>query len=232
LLPALLLLLALAACDANEDDSEITVNDVVEGTGATVAVGDHVIFDYIGRLESGCLFNEGELNTTPTSGKLIEGLEQGLIGMRIGGTRRIIVPPSLGLGDRTLDGIECDVPSKATLVFEVTAKEIVEYSQTDLVVGNGDEATVGRTATVNYTGTLDDGTEFESGSFSFTVGGGRAIPGFDRGVEGMRVGGRRSVRFPPSLGYGPPPDYGSNPRNTSELRYSILNFTLTLESVR
>lgn len=72
----------------------------------------------------------------------------------------------------------------------------------DLVVGTGDAAQVGDTATVGYSGWLTDGTLFDSGSFPFIVGVGQVIAGFDEGVAGMKVGGRRKLVIPPELGYG------------------------------
>jgi FKBP-type peptidyl-prolyl cis-trans isomerase FkpA len=88
------------------------------------------------------------------------------------------------------------------------------YSQTDVRVGTGAEATVGRRATVNYTGWIYDpvaaenkGRQFDSSlgagrtPFMLTLGGGQVIPGFDRGVTGMRVGGMRRVVIPPDLAY-------------------------------
>ncbi|QJD99939.1 FKBP-type peptidyl-prolyl cis-trans isomerase [Massilia forsythiae] len=83
------------------------------------------------------------------------------------------------------------------------------FSATDTTVGTGAEATAGKTATVTYTGWLysttatnNKGTQFDSGSFSYVVGGSSVIPGFDRGVTGMKVGGKRTVLIPSSLGYG------------------------------
>jgi peptidylprolyl isomerase len=72
----------------------------------------------------------------------------------------------------------------------------------DIVLGTGPTAEVGDSATVAYTGWLADGTRFDSGSFGFTVGVGRVVPGFDEGVLGMRVGGKRRLVMPPELGYG------------------------------
>ncbi len=67
----------------------------------------------------------------------------------------------------------------------------------------------GDTLSVNYTGWLYDpnaaenkGTQFDSGDFSFTLGAGQVIAGWDQGVLGMRVGGRRRMVIPPALGYG------------------------------
>jgi peptidylprolyl isomerase len=77
---------------------------------------------------------------------------------------------------------------------------------TDLVVGSGDEAVSGKSVSVNYRGTLTDGREFDSsygrGPFSFPLGGGRVIKGWDEGVAGMKVGGKRKLVIPPDLAYG------------------------------
>jgi FKBP-type peptidyl-prolyl cis-trans isomerase FkpA len=77
----------------------------------------------------------------------------------------------------------------------------------DLVVGSGREAHAGETATVHYTGTLVDGTKFDSSKdrnqpFPFRLGAGRVIKGWDEGVEGMKIGGIRKLVIPPQLGYG------------------------------
>ena len=77
---------------------------------------------------------------------------------------------------------------------------------TDLVVGTGSEAVAGKTVVVNHRGSLENGKEFDSsygrGPFSFPLGGGRVIKGWDEGVAGMRVGGKRKLVIPPDLGYG------------------------------
>ncbi len=77
---------------------------------------------------------------------------------------------------------------------------------TDLVLGNGPEATAGQKVSVHYVGTLADGTEFDSsygrGPFTFPLGAGRVIKGWDEGVAGMKVGGKRKLVIPPELGYG------------------------------
>jgi peptidylprolyl isomerase len=77
---------------------------------------------------------------------------------------------------------------------------------TDLVVGEGPEAVAGQTVVVNYRGTLTSGREFDSsygrGPFRFPLGGGQVIKGWDEGVAGMKVGGKRRLVIPPDLGYG------------------------------
>jgi FKBP-type peptidyl-prolyl cis-trans isomerase FkpA len=87
------------------------------------------------------------------------------------------------------------------------------YTRTDLQVGTGREAQKGKGLTVHYTGWLYDPTQpgtkgrmFDSsrdrGPFKFVLGGGQVIPGWDQGFDGMKIGGRRRLIIPPSLGYG------------------------------
>ena len=77
----------------------------------------------------------------------------------------------------------------------------------DLRAGTGAEAKAGDRVTVHYTGTLSDGTKFDSSRdrgqpFSFTLGRGQVIAGWDQGVAGMKVGGQRKLTIPPEEGYG------------------------------
>ena len=72
----------------------------------------------------------------------------------------------------------------------------------DLEQGEGALADSGSTAQVGYHGYFTSGDLFDSGSFSFTVGAGQVVPGFDEGVTGMKVGGRRQLVIPSHLGYG------------------------------
>ena len=90
-----------------------------------------------------------------------------------------------------------------------SAKETVTPSGlriTDLELGTGAEAVSGMTVSVNYRGTLENGKEFDSsygrGPFSFPLGAGRVIRGWDEGVAGMRVGGKRKLVIPADLAYG------------------------------
>jgi FKBP-type peptidyl-prolyl cis-trans isomerase FkpA len=87
------------------------------------------------------------------------------------------------------------------------------YSQTDLVVGTGDEAVSGKTATIHYTVWIYSDTAAENKGtfiqtsvggtpFSFTVGGNGVIQGLNQGVTGMKVGGKRRLVIPPELAYG------------------------------
>lgn len=77
----------------------------------------------------------------------------------------------------------------------------------DLSVGEGAEAVAGKHVTVHYTGWLTDGTKFDSSvdrndPFDFPLGRGHVIRGWDEGVAGMKVGGKRKLTIPPEMGYG------------------------------
>jgi peptidylprolyl isomerase len=92
---------------------------------------------------------------------------------------------------------------------------------TDEVVGTGTEAVTGKTVSVHYTGTLQDGTKFDSSRdrnqpFEFRLGQGEVIKGWDQGVVGMKVGGKRKLVIPPDLGYGSQ-DKGTIPPNSTLL---------------
>ena len=90
----------------------------------------------------------------------------------------------------------------------------------DEVIGTGAEAVVGKHITVNYVGTLTDGTKFDSSlnpgrtPFDFNLGAGEVIQGWDKGFSGMKVGGKRKLTIPPSLGYGSA-DMGTIPPNST-----------------
>src|SRR5919204_1647475 len=88
---------------------------------------------------------------------------------------------------------------------EVTTSDGLQY--TDDQVGTGAVAEAGKNVSVHYTGWLMNGTKFDSSRdrgqpFTFPLGAGRVIKGWDEGVAGMRVGGKRTLTIPPDLGYG------------------------------
>jgi FKBP-type peptidyl-prolyl cis-trans isomerase len=91
----------------------------------------------------------------------------------------------------------------------------------ELAVGNGPIAEEGMKVTVNYTGWLTDGTEFDSSHnpgrqpLQFVIGAGQVIRGWDEGVKGMRVGGRRRLTIPPDLAYGERGYPGAIPPNAT-----------------
>ena len=96
---------------------------------------------------------------------------------------------------------------------------------TDLKKGSGSEAVHNSKVSVHYTGWLEDGSKFDSSldrnaPFAFTLGGGMVIKGWEYGVEGMRVGGKRELVIPPELGYGPKGYPGAIPPNAT-LKFEI-----------
>ena len=102
--------------------------------------------------------------------------------------------------------VGCDFGSSSLTAPDQSA---VAYSQTDLTVGTGTEATVGTTASVQYalwlysdSGPDHKGTQIQASQFSYKVGDGSLIKGFDMGVTGMKVGGIRRIVVPPALAYG------------------------------
>lgn len=111
----------------------------------------------------------------------------------------------------------------------VTTDSGLQYE--DLTVGTGRQAELGDTATVHYTGWLANGTKFDSSRdrnepFSFRVGAGQVIKGWDEGVGSMRVGGKRKLIIPPGLGYGARGAGGVIPPN------AILTFEVELLGLR
>jgi FKBP-type peptidyl-prolyl cis-trans isomerase len=106
--------------------SDIEIRDFVPGTGASAKPGDVLFVHYIGQLEDGTTFDTSVESNEPYSfrlgaGDVILGWELGLAGMREGGTRRIILPPELGYGDRNVTDANGRViiPANSTLVFDV-----------------------------------------------------------------------------------------------------------------
>jgi FKBP-type peptidyl-prolyl cis-trans isomerase len=90
----------------------------------------------------------------------------------------------------------------------------------DIKVGAGDTAVAGKPVRVHYTGWLTDGKKFDSSvdrgqPFVFPLGAGQVIKGWDEGVAGMKIGGKRQLRIPPELGYGPRGAGGVIPPNAT-----------------
>lgn len=117
-------LLTLAACGGDSttgpsDSGTVTIEELVLGTGATAAVGNTVTVHYTGRFTNGTIF-DSSVGANPIqfqlgAGRVIPGFEQGIVGMKVGGSRRITIPPSLAYGAAGRSGI----PPNSTLIFDV-----------------------------------------------------------------------------------------------------------------
>jgi peptidylprolyl isomerase len=113
-------------------------------------------------------------------------------------------------GEETSSSQQAEAPEKKTKpkVEKPNGAPPKELVTDDLEEGSGPEAKSGDTVTVQYVGVnYKTGKEFDSSwsrsePFSFTLGAGEVIPGWDQGIEGMKVGGRRELVIPPELGYG------------------------------
>jgi FKBP-type peptidyl-prolyl cis-trans isomerase len=125
----------------------------------------------------------------------------------------LLVLTSILGGERIMAASE-----KGSNAQDITTSSGLNY--VDQVVGTGDVAVSGKTVSVHYTGWLENGKKFDSSvdrgqPFSFPLGGGRVIKGWDEGVQGMKVGGKRKLTIPSNLGYGPQGAGGVIPPNAT-----------------
>lgn len=201
-----------------------------EGDGRTPEEGEVVTVHYTGYLTDGTEFDSSVGTEQPFAfalgqGRVIPGWDEGIGLLKVGDKGRLILPPDLGYGAAGAGG--GIIPPNATLIFDVELIDIQpgspdsfndvsedDYTTTDsglkyfdLVEGDGETAEAGVQVTVHYTGWLTDSTKFDSSidrgqPFVFPLGGGNVIPGWDEGVQGMKVGGVRQLLIPSDLAYG------------------------------
>ena len=104
-------------------DETVGVEDVAEGgDGPAAAVGDEVSMHYVGTLEDGSVFDRGKnFRFVLGAGDVIKGWDRGIVGMRVGGRRKLVCPPKLAYGAK---GSKPDIPPHATLRFDVTLAKL------------------------------------------------------------------------------------------------------------
>lgn len=236
----------------------LAYEDFVIGEGIPARKGSRLAIHYTGYLLNGKVFDSSVEQKRPPflfelgQGRVIKGWEQGLVGMKKGGKRKLIIPADLAYG-ATSRG---QIPSNSKLIFTLEMMDVrppipapkdasafkgrpVSRKRlknglriTDYALGEGEAAEKGDTVLVHYTGKLKNGTVFDSSveqgrrHFSFSLGAGRVIKGWDEGIEGMKVGGLRHLKIPPALGYG-----DRNMGNGRIPPNSTLEFTVELMDV-
>lgn len=233
----------LLRIDRPSDPQKIEMKTTAEGKGTGAVIGDEILLNWHGTYVNGVDFGDTYKSKQPAkflvgSIRTPPGLNQALIGIKVGEKRHALIPFGLGYGERGAAGI----PPYATLIFDfepisiTTKAQALERDQKmikieEQTVGAGKEAKDGNTVEIHYTGTFPDGKKFDSSrdrnqTFSFKLGAGQVIRGFDLGVMGMKEGGKRKVTIPPELAYGARGAGSAIPPN------STLVFELELVSVK
>jgi peptidylprolyl isomerase len=220
---------AVDAADLETTESGLQYYDLVEGDGDSPEEGGTVSTEYAiwVQEEDGNRFivsSEGRAPIPFTVGSVdtvFPGWDEGVRTMKVGGKRLLVVPAELALGSQGGG----DIPPDSTLILEIELVEATEpvkmtevdpddYVETesglkyfDIVEGDGTTPEQGQTVVVHYTGWLEDGTKFDSSldrgqPFTFPLGTGSVIAGWDEGVATMKVGGKRQLLIPSDLAYG------------------------------
>jgi peptidylprolyl isomerase len=220
---------AFSEDDLTTTDSGLQYYDITLGDGDGAKNGDIVSNQFtlwvMGDIENSFVgsSNNGQPLTFEIGkgDSVFPGWEEGNIDMKVGGRRLLIIPPELGFGEVGAG----DIPPNAVLIMEIELLDISEpvmmtdvdedeYVATesglkfyDIIEGDGPMPETGQVVVVHYTGWLEDGTKFDSSldrgqPFTFQIGAGMVIPGWDEGVATMKVGGKRQLVIPSELGYG------------------------------
>ncbi len=194
--------------------TKLVVEDVVVGTGAVAQKGDFMVMDYKGTLANGKVFDESKKRNEPFTftlgnGQVIKGWDEGLVGMKVGGKRKLSIPPSMAYGDKD----QGDIPPNSDLYFDVTLIDIVKPEDQDTILqyadaekpGTGPAIKNGDTVTLKYVGKSLGGRVFDTSEshgnkpFTFVVGKGDINLAIEKAVVGMKLHGKRSIRIPTSF---------------------------------
>jgi peptidylprolyl isomerase len=220
----------VAASDLVLTPSGLRYVDLAVGTGDSPVAGGSVTADWTGWLPDGQIFESTLRRKHPVDAslgksRLIPGLEEALLGMKVGGRRQVVIPASLAYGQTGSPRL--GVPVNAELIYEVelldtSAPRVApekpavvaekDFTTTstglkyvDFAVGAGPSPSLGQTVHVDYTGWLTSGKRFDSSldrpaPASFKLG--EVIEGWNEGLATMKVGGRRQLVIPSDLAYG------------------------------
>ena len=229
--------LILAACNQQGAEADIAFVEIepglsyldsLVGQGDAAGAQDFVLVHYTGWIwtegAKGEKFDSSLDRDEPIAFPLgqslvIAGWEKGVPGMKIGGKRTLLIGYEMAYGE---NGRPPVIPPKADLLFEIELLGLPKVDVEILEEGTGAVAENGDQVHVHYTGWLwedgQKGKEFDSSlgrgtPFRFALGMGQVIPGWDRGVKGLKVGTKARLIIPSSLGYGPRGSGGSIPPN-------------------
>jgi peptidylprolyl isomerase len=219
---------------ATATESGLKYYDIQPGDGEEAKPLTVAELHYIGKLRDGTKFDSSRDRKEPFhfvvgAGEVIKGWDEGVRGMKEGGKRRLYIPAKLAYGNHSPDPAR--IPQDSDLVFDVELLKVQPGPEIeDLKVGDGAEAKRGNVVQVLYTGRLDNGTVFDSSAkhdnkpMTFPLGGGKVIGGWDVGIPGMKVGGKRKLVIPPYLAYGPrgTPDGAIPPNATLTFEVELL----------
>jgi peptidylprolyl isomerase len=217
-------------------DSGLQYADEKEGDGETPTAGQTCLVHYTGWVwennAKGKEFDSSAKRNAPFAfpvgtGRVIKGWDEGVVTMKVGGKRELLIPAELAYGERGRGGV---IPPNATLLFEVELLGVFKKTDSgleyrDIKVGEGPSPKTGQTCVMHYTGWLwhgSKGKKFDSSvdrgePFPFPIGKRRVIAGWDEGVATMKVGGKRELLIPPDLAYGPDGSPGAIPPNATLL---------------
>lgn len=213
-----------SGCDKGvelDESGELLIEDLKAGTGETAAAGKRLQVHATGSVRGGDTFHNTRtaypLVFTLGANQVIQGFEQGLPGMKVGGVRKLTIPPRLAFGTSAFQG----VPANSTVVFEVEllrADHPDSLAIEDMKQGQGRLSAAGDTLQAHYVGYFGNGQIFDAstnrGPITFVLGKGNVIEGWDKGLLNMREGGTRRIIVPPALGYGTR-GQGAIPPNTT-----------------
>ena len=219
---------AVDDADLQTTDSGLQYYDIVEGDGPTPELGGRVSTDFTlwVKEDDGARFivSSGDQGPIPfvvgAGDTVFPGWDEAVTTMKQGGKRYLVIPPELGIPQGG-----GDIPPDSTLIMEIELVDVAEpvvmtevdeadYVETDsglkyydIVEGDGPMPEEGQIVVVDYTGWLEDGTKFDSSidrgqPFTFPLGTGSVIAGWDEGVATMKVGGKRQLVIPADLAYG------------------------------
>lgn len=201
------------------------------GDGPQPQRGDYVLVEYTGWLDTGAMVDstftrdEGFVFAVGM-GETIPGLDQAVSTMRVGGKRQAKIPPQMAYGQRGRPPV---IPPNATLTYDIELIGILPprsapeapaetaadcwterpngLAVCDIEIGEGPEVTDGMLVMLDYTGWFTDGKKFDSSldrarPLVIALGKGHVMEGWEEGIPGMRVGGKRQLKIPAELAYG------------------------------